>query len=351
MKIAMLAASDSVHTARWSRGLISRGYEVLLVSNSASTQSPPGVPAQLLPGRSSVAYFRNIPSVRRIIKGLAPDIVHAHYATGYGLWGTAQRAAPLVVSVWGTDVADALAGRFLIAPIVRRALRKARAVTATSRFLMERTIRLEPSVKDRISLIPFGLPPAECHRHVERDDNTVRLVFAKRYQRTYGPDIALRAFAAAHKKDPQIRMLMLGGGPMREGLERLASSLSVTSAVEIREWTEPDETRRLIAQSDIMLMPSRQESFGVAALEASASGIPVIASDIGGVPEIVHHEKSGLLVPCEDVDALADAIVRLAGDPVLRKTMGEAGAIIARSDFSMDHCLDLMEEVYSRAAG
>lgn len=351
MKIAMLAASGSVHTARWSRGLISRGHEVMLISNSASTISPPGVPVRRLPGRSSLAYFRNVPAVRRIIKRFAPDIVHAHYATGYGLWGTAQRVAPLAVTVWGTDVADALAGRFIVSSVVRRALQKARAVTATSRFLMEQTIHLEPSVKDKISHIPFGLPESDCIRHVDRGDGVVRIIFAKQYEPTYGPDVALRAFAAAYNKNPNIRMLMLGGGSMRKKLESLAVSLSVVSAVEMRDWTEPDVTRRLIAESDIMLMPSRQESFGVAALEASVSGIPVIASDVGGVPEIVRHEQNGLLVPCEDVDALADSIVRLAGDPALRKTMGEAGVSIARGDFSMDHCLDLMEEVYTRAVG
>jgi glycosyltransferase involved in cell wall biosynthesis len=351
VKIAMLAASGSVHTARWSRGLISRGYEILLISNSASTQSPPDVPAQLLPGRSSLAYLRNIPSVRRVIKGFAPDIVHAHYATGYGLWGASQHVAPLVVSVWGTDVADALAGRFMVRSVVRRALHTAQAVTATSRFLMEQTIHLEPSVKNKIIHIPFGLPESDFIRHVDRSDGGVQIIFAKRYTQTYGPDIALRAFAAAYKKNPHICLLMLGGGPMRKKLESLAVSLSVASAVEIRDWIEPEETRRFIAESDIMLMPSRQESFGVAALEASAAGIPIIASDVGGVPEIVRHERNGLLVPCENVDAFADAIVRLAGDPALRKTMGEAGISIARGDFSMDRCLDLMEEVYTRTAG
>jgi glycosyltransferase involved in cell wall biosynthesis len=350
VKIAMLAASGSVHTVRWSRGLTSRGHEIMLVSNSASSQSPPGITARILPGRSSLAYFWNIPAVRRIIRKFGPDIVHAHYATGYGLWGAGQHTAPLIVSVWGTDVAEALAGRFMIAPIDRRALRAARAVTATSEFLKEQTILLEPSVASKIFHVPFGLPRDDSMRHVDRADGEVRIIFAKQYLATYGPDLALKAFAAAFDENEHIRLLMLGGGPMREELQRLAASLSIESVVDVRDWTEPGETRRLIAQSDIMIMPSRQESFGVAALEAAAAGIPVIAADVGGVSEIIRHEQNGLLVPHDDVNALAAAIIKLAGDPTLRNRMGEAGLIIARGEYSMDHCLDLMEAIYAQAA-
>jgi len=350
VKLALLADAGSIHTRRWSAGLHERGHDVRIVTNGAARDVPTSIPVDVLPGSSSLGYVLAIPGAKKIIKQFHPDIVHVHYATGYGLWGTAQNIAPLVVTVWGTDVADALAGRFMVAPVVCRALRKARCVTAPSKFLMAQTVHLEPSVKDKIVHIPFGLPKLDYMQRSDRDNDTVRIVFAKQYRHTYGPDLVIKAFAAALETAPQIRLLMLGGGPMRKELERLAASLSLASKIDLRDWTEPDETQQLICESDIMVMPSRRESFGVAALEASAAGVPVIAADVGGVPEIVHHEQNGLLVPVDDADALAEAIVRLAGDPGLRKRMGDAGRTIVRNEFPFDHCLDLMEEVYRKAA-
>ncbi|MDD4052692.1 MAG: glycosyltransferase, partial [candidate division Zixibacteria bacterium] len=106
MKIALLAQAGSTHTRRWSLALAARGHEVRVFSNNQIGVAPPGITTVFLPGSSRTAYFRNIFRVRRLLKSFAPDIVHAHFATGYGLWGSCQTAAPLVLSIWGTDVED-----------------------------------------------------------------------------------------------------------------------------------------------------------------------------------------------------------------------------------------------------
>jgi L-malate glycosyltransferase len=329
---------------------MSRGYEIIVVSNSALPQSPPDIPTRYLPGQSSLAYIRNIPAMRRVVSQFAPDIVHAHYATGYGLWGSSQHVAPLVVSVWGTDVADALNRRSSVGMIVRRSLREARFITATSKYLVDQTIALEPDVAGKIEIIPFGvpIPTEETARKEKTEDAPITVVFAKLYLSNYAPDMVIRAFARAHEDFSRLRLIMLGGGEMQQELEQLAVSLKVTDVATIHGWMEPDEARQIIRQSDIFVMPSLSESFGVAAAEAASYGLPVVASDVGGVPEIVRDGDTGLLIPPGDEAALAEAILRLAQDGQLRQSMGNAGRRLVAEKYDFEKCLDKMEAVYQK---
>ncbi len=329
---------------------MSRGYDIMLVSNSALPQSPPDIPTRYLPGQSSLAYIRNIPAMRRVVSQFGPDIVHAHYATGYGLWGSSQHVAPLVVSVWGTDVADALNHRSRVGMIVRRSLREARLITATSQYLMDQTIALEPEAAGKIEVIPFGvpIPPQEKVREEKAENAPVTVVFAKLYLPNYAPDTVVKAFARAHDSLPDLRLTMLGGGEMQSELERLAETLNITSAVAIHGWMEPDEAQRIIRAGDIFVMPSLSESFGVAAAEAASYGLPVVATNVGGVPEIVRDGDTGLLIPPGDEAALAEAILRLAQDGNLRQSMGKAGRRLVAEKYDFEKCLDKMEAVYQK---
>lgn len=309
------------------------------------------VAVDILPGKTSLAYFRNIGRVKNIISRFSPDIVHAHYATGYGLWGYKQKTAPLILTVWGTDIADALAGKMIIAPIVRRALKKARFITSASIFMMEQTAGFEPSVKDRLVHIPFGIPLESDVPLPDNDSDTVKLIFAKLFYPFYAPEMVLRAFAKALGRVPNIRLTMIGGGPLHDRLLKLTDELNLTHAVNICGLVEMSESSRLIRNSDIMLMPSEKESFGVAALEAAAAGVPVIATKVGGIPEIVEDKYNGILIAPGDEKALTAAIIQLAEDPIMRSRMGEAGRKIARERYDFEKCLDQMEGLYREVAG
>ena len=349
MIIVMPAQAGAVHNTRWSRGLAGRGHRLILISNDRFEVPDTEIETIILSGHSTTAYFNNIPRVRKIIRRIKPDIVHAHYATGYGLWGSCQNIAPLVLTVWGTDIEDALNKRFGIAPVVRRNLKKAAAITSASRFLAERTRSFEPSVEDKIHVVPFGIPlPGTANDLTERVDDVIRFVFTKNYRPAYAPDIALEAFIRAAGKNKNIRLTMIGGGPMEADLYRTVERNSLTDRIEINGWQSMTATEKLIKEADVMLMPSRRESFGVAALEALAHGKPVIGTDIGGIPEIVEDGVNGLLVPPEDTEALAAAILKLTEDNDLRRRMGEAGRDKVQDKFDCEICLDQMEEIYAR---
>lgn len=351
MKIALMAHAGSVHTRRWLAGLASRGHEIEVFTNSSAFGFPEKVTVHLYSGRTALSYFRHLPKVKKAVRRYAPDVVHAHYATGYGLWGSVQKTAPLIVSVWGTDIAEALSGKIIITPIVRRALKTARFVTSSSKFMADQVLQFEPSVRDKLVHIPFGVPADEERRSPARETDTVRIIFAKQFFPVYAPDLVIRAFAEAARRVSNIRLLMIGGGELQGRLQKMAEELGVQSLIELRGWVEMAEARRLIRESDIMIMPSYRESFGVAALEATAAGVPVIATNTGGIPEIIENDYNGILISPGDEPALTEAIVRLADDPLLRGRMGEAGRKIARERFDFEDCLDRMEELYRKAAG
>jgi L-malate glycosyltransferase len=353
MKIALLAQAGSAHTRRWSLALAARGHHVRIISNSQINVAPPGIITDFLPGSSPAAYFLNIFRVRRILKSFAPDVAHAHFATGYGLWGVVQNAAPLIVTVWGSDVEDALRGRFLVAPVVRRALTQARFVTAPSRFLADRAILFEKSIASKTEVVPFGvqIPPAEEIAAGRKQDDLIRVIFAKPFLPTYAPEMVIEAFAGAYKLNQRLRLIMMGGGALKPKLIELARQLDIASVVQILGWTDPTEAVRLIGEADIMVMPSRHESFGVAAVEAAAWGVPVIATRVGGIPEIVRDGVNGVLIPAGDTAALTDALLRLGGNESLRKEMGEAGRTVAREKFDIEVCVTQMEKLYQATAG
>jgi len=148
------------------------------------------------------------------------------------------------------------------------------------------------------------------------------------------------------KKVSDITITIAGTGEMTPRLKELAVSLKVDSHVDFVGLVDHSEVYALLEKHHIMVMPSLQEAFGVAALEASACGRPVIASRVGGVPEVVEDGVTGLLVPPGDVGALAEAIVGLARDRERCERMGRAGREMVRQRYRWEHSLDMMSELY-----
>ena len=151
------------------------------------------------------------------------------------------------------------------------------------------------------------------------------------------------------------RLDIIGAGPERPRLEQLVRELGLDGVVAFRGRVSEEELRRAYAGADAFVLPSvldaRQdtEGLGVVLLEAMNYSVPVIASDIGGIPDIVEHEQTGLLVPPGDEVALAAALTRVLGDRALARRLGDAGRERLRDEFSWDHIVARWEGVYARA--
>jgi glycosyltransferase involved in cell wall biosynthesis len=156
----------------------------------------------------------------------------------------------------------------------------------------------------------------------------------------------IRAFAAIHTEFPKVRMEIVGQGPERGSLQAQVESLGLTGCVTFLGWQ--NDLMPVLKRWQIFVVPSLQEGFGIAALEAMAAGLPVVASAVGGLPELIAHGRTGWLVPPGDSTALANRLRELVSNPALGMEMGVAGATRAYDSFSSDRMVAAISGIYDR---
>ena len=182
------------------------------------------------------------------------------------------------------------------------------------------------------------------------------ILFVGRLIERKGVSHLIRALGTVRERTPA-RLVVIGDGPERPRLERLAQDLGLRDQVEFRGRVGDDELRRAYASAAVFVLPSvldaRQdtEGLGVVLLEAMNYSVPVVASEIGGITDIVEHERTGLLVAPGDEGALAGALTRVLNDRGLSERLGAAGLRALSESFSWDGIVDRWEAVYRRAAG
>jgi len=357
MKIAMLAPADSVHTVRWANALAARRHTVSLLSCHPFADSlHSGIRRIRLSWRPPWGYVLNAASLRRRLGGLQPDLLHSHYASGYGTLGQLSGFVPRVVSVWGSDVFEFPFRSRLSARMLRRNLRGADHVCSTSHAMGEQVRRLVPEVQ-HLSITPFGVdvrrfsPNREAPRRPELVIGTI-----KSLEHVYGIDVLLRGFhrcreILAGRGDPRAKALRLvigGGGSQEHALRRLATSLGVASCVNFLGRIPHEAVPAWLNRFDIYVAVSRAESFGVAVVEASACGLPVVVSDVSGLAEVVLAERTGVIVPPDDPQALTDALIRFVERPDLRTSLGDAARRHVLAHYDWEASVSIMEDVYGQ---
>lgn len=347
MRIVLLGNAESIHAVKWASGLASRGHEVHLVSQDDPAEHPIDDTVHLhrLPHSGGLGYFRNVPALRRLIRELAPDVVNAHYATGYGtLMGLARLRVPTVLNVWGSDVAEVPHASRLHREWVRWSLRQPTRIASTSRCMAEEAHWLLAGRRPDIT--PFGID-VEHFRPPADDPRPTRVIgTVKKLDPVYGIDTLLRAFA---QLPGDLTLEIAGHGPQEAELKELARGLGVADRVSFLGQIPNPEVPEVLGRFDVFVALSRAESFGVAILEALACGTPAVTSDAPGPAEVMIDGDTGFVVPRDDVDAAAAALTRLLAEPGLARRLGEQGRRHVVDNYSWEHCLNVMEQVYTRA--
>ena len=326
MRIVIVAPGSSIHARRWAESLYHRGHRVAwfaVTSEAPISEVVPGATTLSGWGRGSQAIpFKLLTylNLSKAVRSARPDLVHLHYLNAALPIRLAARSWPnLVVSVWGSDVTRIDQDSSKVIAAKRGILQRAAAITATSRFLRDATLSLVEESMD-IEVIPFGVDTEQFSPRTSPNVDVPLLIgYAKRFAPTYGPDVLLRAMPRVLEEHPTVRLQMVGRGD-RTPYRQLAEELGVAHAVEINPAVPHDQLVKTMRRFSIFCMPSRSESFGVSALEAAACGLPVVASRVGGVPEVVEEGGSGLLVESENEVQLAEC----AGSPG-RRSLNENG--------------------------
>lgn len=340
MKILILADTNSPHTIKWVNSLDEYGVNIILLGigntdkkNYDKTSSTKIIDLKMDINRSRNDFFKlkylfGLFKIKKVISEYKPEILHAHYATSYGLLGALTLFNPFVISVWGSDIYIFPKKSWLHKLILKFILSKANKILSTS-YAMARETSLY--TKKTIDVIPFGINLTNIEVKKEKinlfPEQTIVIGTVKSLERVYGINFLIEAFKKIKEKYPHIplALLIVGDGSERRNLQKMVNDLGVQDQTIFVGHIPPSDIFKYHEIITIPVFLSNSESFGVAVVEASASKKPVIVSNVGGLPEVVEHNITGLIVPPQDSSAAAQAIETLILNKKLRDDFGQAG--------------------------
>ncbi|REJ75941.1 MAG: N-acetyl-alpha-D-glucosaminyl L-malate synthase BshA [Acidobacteria bacterium] len=288
------------------------------------------------------------------------DLLHVHYAIPHSISAIlaresikSKRYLPVITTLHGTDITLVGADRSYL-PITKYGLQESDGVTAVSRFLKKATI--ETFDYDDIEVIPNFICPNHYVRDPESDlrkeladRNETILTHVSNFRSVKRPVDCVEILDRVLKHGAKARLVMVGDGPQRSACEYRAEQLGIKQYITFAG--KKANISDYLAVSDIFLLPSELESFGLAALEALACEVPVVASRVGGIPEVVTDNETGYLSDIGDVDKMGEDALRLVNDEDLRTQFGKAGRDSAVSRYSANEIIPRYIEFYERILG
>ncbi len=289
------------------------------------------------------------------------DLVHVHYAIPHATsaWIAHQMLGEesdlkIVTTLHGTDIT--LVGLHpSFHAITRFSILRSHGLTAVSEFLKRETVRDFTVSEQRVEMIPNfidtevyrpGLEP--CHREALAPEGEKIVMHVSNFRAVKRAEDVVSIFARLTAKQPS-RLVLVGDGPERPRVLMRADELGVRDRVLF--LGKHTSVHELLSCADLFLLPSASESFGLVALEAMACGAPVVASNVGGLPEVIEHGTTGYMFDIGDIDGMAEAGLRIMGDDDLWRSLSEAGRAVAQERFSAERVVPLYERYYEQVLG
>lgn len=285
---------------------------------------------------------------------LDAPLVHVHTASRASFWRKSvvcllARLArrPYLLHVHGGEFMKFYAqeSRPAAQRFIRYTLANAALVIALSEQWRDRLLTISPAA--RVEVLPNGVSVPDRQELRRPGDREPTLLFVGDLIQAKGVFDLIRAFARIAEHFPRLKLTLAGGMPTPE-IHELTTQLGVQERVTFPGWLGPRRLRAELAGAAIFVLPSYAEGMPMALLEAMSWGLPVIATPVGGVPQVVEHGTNGLLVTAGDIEGTAAAIARLMTEPALRESLGAAARQTVEGRFSLKATLDRLGAVYRR---
>lgn len=288
-----------------------------------------------------------------IVAAYKPDLIHSNvYIADVLSWLSVPRTVPLVSTLHGVDAWWMNRRRWLsrLKTLSYMALARWRRVrfVAVSDDVKQQADSMAGLSTNRIVVIPNGVDTQWFVPQADRAPQSCLIVQVGRFVPEKGHRTAIRALAALHRSNPSARLVLVGAGPLRDECEVLAASLGVRSAIDF--VGRHSDVRPWLWAASVFWMPSETEGLPLACLEAMSCGLPIVASDVGGLPEIV-DSTCGYVIRRGDAEELANATLWLLEQPARAKELGDAGRQKVRRDYSLDKAADAYMAMYKESAG
>ena len=286
------------------------------------------------------------------------DVMHVHYAIPHAtsavmarqILATSGQHVPVVTTLHGTDIT--LIGQDpSFAPVVTYSINESDGVTAVSNYLRQETYE-HFNVDNGIEVIPnfidtdrFQRQNKEHFKQALCPNGEKVVVHVSNFRPVKNAEQVVEVFHRLRKDDLDVKLLLVGDGPDRVPCERKARELGVYD--DVRFLGKQDPIEEILSIADVFLMPSGSETFGLAALEAMACEVPVVATEVGGLPELIVDGETGYLCPLDDVDAFTECTRRLLTDEDLHAQMAQASRRRAVDTFDISQIVPLYEDYYA----
>ena len=288
-----------------------------------------------------------------LLRRLETPLVHVQAASRGSFWRkfvvcwlARSAGRPYIFHLHGGGFSDFYKeSGWLARRLIRSTLQHASLVIALSEQWRERLLQICPLARVEVLHNAVAVPDIQELGCLEGRDST--LLFLGHVLREKGVYDLVRAFAKVAPKFPQAKLVLGGIGDL-EGVQQLAAQLGIAERLSCPGWLEPDRKSAALASSLIFVLPSYAEGMPMALLEAMSWGLPVIATPVGGIPQVVDPEVNGLLVGAGDTDGLAAQIERLLADPALRERLGASARARIETDFSLRDALERLTAIYKR---
>lgn len=359
MKVLLLSDAGSVHTQKWVQGLAAAGVEVALFSLTSvefpllrSAYSGVALNCRNYMVRSEsafhkISYLKEVPKIRSLIKSFRPDIVHAHYASSYGLLGALANPAKYCISLWGSDVYAYPKANFAYKALLKYALAKADAVCSTS---IDMARECERYYSGQVTVVPFGVDHGKFQRSPRRGPagDVIRFCTAKSLTPIYNIPNVVSAFVRLLEQNDEkrVELHIAGDGPEREACISEAGRW-LNDRIFLSGRVPHTDMPTFFADKHVLVNVPDSESFGVSVLEASAAELAIIASNAGGLPEVVQHGKTGFLLDDISTIGLQKAMQVFVDHPEKVAAMGSSGRQFAIAEYAWDRCIQGQLQVYN----
>lgn len=362
MRILLLSDTYSEHTEKWAIGLANKGIKIGLFSfNKASypwfnnhqnitllyqANKKINADSNIL---SKLSYLKLVRKLRASIKIFKPTILHAHYATSYGLIGALSGFHPYVISAWGTDVMKFPQQNFINKAILKYNLHKSDAICATSATIQN---YLLPVTSKKVTIIPFGVNITEFFKKEVTNlfDNTTFVIGSiKPLEELYNIHILIQSFSIIKLKYPtkNTKLLIIGEGSQETNLKKLVAILQLTNDVVFTGRIAFNQIPTYFNMLDVLVNISDYESFGVSVIEAMACEKPVIATNTGGLKEIIENSTFGSLVEVGNIEQTANELEKYLLDENLKQTVGIAARKKVIEKYNWADNVDQMILIYT----
>jgi len=356
----MLGDGGSSHIQKWVTGLASYKIETGLFSlhhfDEHIYKDLPGFTILNNPSSrkarsllAKIAYLKNTGAIKKQLALYKPNILHAHYASSYGLLGTKTKFHPFVLSVWGSDVYDFPKKSPLHKNLFEKILSKADVICSTSHCMKEETLKY---VSQEIKVVPFGIDTAlfapRGNGFAGKKEITIGII--KSLEKKYGIEYLIKAFHEVLKNHPdkELRLLVVGDGSGTNEYKKLCTELAITDKVTFTGKVAHNDIINYHHRIDIFVSLSvlDSESFGVSLVEAMACGKPVVASSVAGFKEVLGDAHCGILVPRNNFKEAAKAIDQYLNDPKMAAETGARARKRVLDNYDWNKNLEQMVAIY-----